>query len=247
MIIAAYCPCKSKNDRQETVYMQHKRHLMSLDQDECPLEAFCVDLSAFINSHQKRNEQIVLCLDLSENTARTNGPIQQTLMHTNDLTDALKHKHGSDTPATHNRGSHMINAIFVSDSLLDIEKAGWLRFGKGIGDHRIAYVYIKLEYLINKDKYEIITSTARRLQVKNEKAVRRYVTICKDEFRKHDILKKTVNIRNKLANGVTDKLVNELNQINQLWKHIVLKAERKCRKVKTGQVPFAPDDVQLYS
>ena len=76
--------------------------------------------------------------------------------------------------------------------------------------------------------------------------MRRYVTICKDEFQKHDIVEKTVNIRNKLANGVTDKLMKKLNQIDQLRKHIVLKAKRKCCKLKTGQVPFTPDNVQLY-
>ena len=110
----------------KVIMIGRKRCICNIDQDKFPREAFQANLSAFINSHQKINEQIVLCLDLNENTARTNGPIQQTLMHTNSLTDALKHKHGSDTPATHNRGSHTIDEIFLSDSLLDIENVGWL-------------------------------------------------------------------------------------------------------------------------
>ena len=85
----------------------------------------------------------------------------------------------------------------MSDSLLDIENAGWLSFGNGIGGHRIAYVDIKLDYLINKDKYDIITSTARRLQVNNEDAVRRYTLICKEKIRKHNIVQRLVDVRKK--------------------------------------------------
>ena len=40
--------------------------------------------------------------------------------------------------------------------------------------------------------------------------------------------------------------MKELNNIDQLRQQIVLEAERRCRKLKTCQVPFAPDDVQLY-
>ena len=179
-IIAAYCPCKSKGGKPETVYMQHKRYLMSIDRDECLREAFRSNLSNFITSHQNKGEQMVLCIDLNEDTTRSNGPIQQTLLCNNGLVDALKYKHGCDTPATHNRGSRTIDAIFVSAPILELESTGWLRFGEGIGDHRIAYLDIKLEHLINKDKYEIVTSTARILQVKNEDAVRRYTTICEN-------------------------------------------------------------------
>ena len=101
------------------------------------------------------------------------------------------------TPATHNRGSKTIDAIYTSASLLDIENAGWLSFDEGIGDHRIAYADIQLEHLINKDKYDIITSTARQLQIKNEDAVQKYVHTCERDFLKHGIVKKTDQYQNK--------------------------------------------------
>ena len=38
----------------------------------------------------------------------------------------------------------------------------------------------------------------------------------------------------------------ELATLDRIQYKIVLRAERKCRKLRTDQVPFAPDDVQRY-
>ena len=109
-----------------------------------------------------------MCIDLNEDTNWKNGPIQQTLLHHNNLTDVLKHHHTILSPATHNRGSKTIDAIYTSQSLLAVDNAGWLRFGEGIGDHRIAYINIDLALLINKNKHDIVKRNARRLQIKKQ-------------------------------------------------------------------------------
>ena len=148
------------------------------------------------------------------------------MLHTNRLVNALKHKHSKSTPATHNRGLQTIDAIYVSDTLLDIKITGWLRFCKGVGDHRIAYLDINLEHLIDKDKYEIVTSTAQRLQIKNEDAVRRYTSICEEEFRKHDIIGRIVEIKKRITEGITPEIMDELNEIDKLRSRIVIDAEK---------------------
>ena len=38
----------------------------------------------------------------------------------------------------------------------------------------------------------------------------------------------------------------KLATLDRLRSEIVLRAERKCRKLRTGQVPFAPEEVQRY-
>ena len=38
----------------------------------------------------------------------------------------------------------------------------------------------------------------------------------------------------------------ELQKLNDLQTAIVLHAERKCRKLKTREVPYAPEDVQRF-
>ena len=136
--------------------------------DICPREAFRRDLSQFISQCQARHNQIIVCIDLNEDTNRKNGLIQQTLIHTNNLTDVLKHHHNIPSPATHNRGSKTIDAIYASQSLLAVDNAGWLRFGEGVGDHQIVYIDIDLALLIRKDKHDIMKRIARRLQIKKQ-------------------------------------------------------------------------------
>ena len=122
---------------------------MSQNQDVCPREAFRHDLA-------QKGDQIVLCIDLNEDVNQTNGPIQQMLLHNNNLINVLKYCHHIPTLATHNRGTKTIDPIFVSPKLADCDSAGWLQFGQGIGDHRIAFLDINLTKLICKDKYDII-------------------------------------------------------------------------------------------
>ena len=37
-----------------------------------------------------------------------------------------------------------------------------------------------------------------------------------------------------------------LEEVDAIQTKIVLKSERKCRKQRTGLVPFSPDDVQYF-
>ena len=167
---------------------------MSLNRDVCPREAFRTDLSQFIHQRVQKGDQIVLCIELNEDVNRDNGPIQQTLLHRNQLTNLLKHKHDFPTPATHDRGTKTIDSIFVSSELIACEAIGWLPFGSGIGDHRVAFLDIKLEQLICKDKYDIVRQTARRLQLKNQRSVNRFIELCEKDFLKHNFVDKLVNI-----------------------------------------------------
>ena len=155
-IITAYCPCKSYPKQPETVYNQQRCYLMTQKRDVCPCKAFRHDLSTFIKQRVQKGDQIVLCIDLNEDINRDNGPIQQTLLHTNELTNVLTYRHNFPTPATHDRGTKTIDAIYVSTSLHDCNATGWLSFGHRIRDHRPAFVDIQLSKLIYKEKYDVV-------------------------------------------------------------------------------------------
>ena len=161
-IITAYCPCKGNPKIPETVYNQHKCYLVLRNHDVCPCKAFQNDLSKFISQRTQKGNQVVLFININKDVKKK-GPIQQTLIHNNNLVNVLKHKHRFPTPATHNRGTKTINAIFVSPSLLDREATRWLQFKHSISNHSVASLDIKLEQLKCKEKYEIVCKLARQL------------------------------------------------------------------------------------
>ena len=40
--------------------------------------------------------------------------------------------------------------------------------------------------------------------------------------------------------------MQELNKLDNLRTQMMLRVERKCQEIKTGEVPYSPDDVQRY-
>ena len=87
---------------------------------------------------------------------------------------------------------------------------------------------------------------AQRLQLKNERSVHQYIELCQRDFAKHKIIDRLVNLRKRMHIQDPDVTMAELATLNWIRTEIVLRAERKCQKLKTGQVPFAPDDVQRH-
>ena len=91
---------------------------------------------------KSKGHQIILCMDLNEDSNRNNGPLYQTLTCENNLISIMKSTHKIDTPPTYKAGSCTIDAILVSPSLTNVTRAGWIPFGEGIGDHRISFIDI---------------------------------------------------------------------------------------------------------
>ena len=208
--------------------MQQKRYLVSVESDVCPRETFRNDITEFITTCQRHGENIILCIDMNKYSNRTNGPLQQTLLRNNKLIDVMKYRHDIPTPATHNRGSKTIDAIFVSAPLADVESASWLRLGKGIGDHRIAFIDIATEKIIEKDRHEIARKQNRQLQVQHETSLKTYVKLCEKNFIRIGIAEKIKKNWDNADSMNPTEIETCLNEIDDARLSASLKAEQKC-------------------
>ena len=149
-----------------------QQQISGIYRDSCPWEAFCNNLLDFISTWQHCEENIILCINMNKESNCNNGPLQQTLIRNNKLVNVIKYQHNIPTPATHNWCSKTINAIFISDTIVDVENAGWLWFGKGIGDHRIAFIDVPNSSLIGKNWHQIAQRQHQQLQIKNRAALK---------------------------------------------------------------------------
>ena len=217
---------------------------MSIDRDVCPQEAFQDDLSTVIIACQGRSESIILCIDLNEDTNRTNGPLQQTILRNNNLVDVMKHRHDTPTPPTHNRGSKTIDAIYMSPEMAAVENACWLRFGEGIGDHQIAYVDIPIHDIIGKERHEIARRSGQRLHTTNESSTKTYIKICERAFICKRMIERIQRLREQSYLLFDAEVESSINKIDKIRTDTTIQAERKCRKLRTGTVPYAPADIQ---
>ena len=109
-------------------------------------------------------------------------------------------------------------------------KAGWLPFGDGVGNHRILFVDINSEIVLNKDKHEIIPIRARRLQLKKENSVKKYLELIEQQYCKHNLLQRLNGLRSKTGRYTTIDMIKEIKEIDKIRTSIVLKGERQCRK-----------------
>ena len=117
------------------------------------------------------------------------------------MINVLTNKHPDlPPPVTQDTGSRPIDVIMVTSALTQIERGGWLQFGASVGDHRPALIDINLKVLIEKNKYEIMTPKARRLQVGNYNSLKKYLRYVEGQFRNEKLFTKVLRITKKIIN-----------------------------------------------
>jgi len=100
--------------------------------DCCPQVKLLNDLKAEIDPWQEAGNQVIILADMNEDV---NAPILQKLCQELHLVEAISALHGPSNMATHQRGSKVINSIYLSRSLLTHAKGGFMLFGEVMGSN----------------------------------------------------------------------------------------------------------------
>ena len=151
-IISVYRPCKTTSVLQNsTVYKQQVKHLKDKDIDICPLEQFSIDLLALLQKWMAAGDKIILLIDSNEDIR--DGTFDRELRQI-DLHSEIRTRHGNTPPPTQQKGSFPIDDIYVSGNVL-IDKAGYMPFGDGPGDHRGLYIDVNLQNLVGGEFHKI--------------------------------------------------------------------------------------------
>jgi len=242
-VISAYNPCKTSDPKKmHTVYNQHRRHLLAQGNNNCPRLQFRLDLIQRIQSWRKDGELIIILMDFNEDLAR-DGPLQQALKEC-DMVDPIRLMHANPDyvpPPTSKTGSTPIDSIFVSRPLQHIHKGGWLQIGHGIGDHRTLYIDISTRLLFGENKFKIHRHSMRRLKCDNPNIVKKFNELFLQQLVREKTHVKLAVLRWQLQEGRFTKkeCAIALQKIDNSVQHSVLYAEKKCRKLNTGAVPFS--------
>ena len=169
---------------------------------------------------------MILCIDMNKDFTGNVKQLYNMITEELPLTNVLTYMHPLLSPwATYDSGTRPIDAILVSPTLRNIKLGGWLPFGSSIRDHRPAYIDLPLETLIGKHRHEIITSTARRLQINHQKAMNKYIKIVEKEFKQHRILERITDIAIQAVNGQQVDL-QCFEKIDKLRTRIILNADK---------------------
>ena len=242
-IVSAYIPCKTNDVKKlHTVYNQHQRYFDSIGKKNCPRLQFRIDLIHQIKEWKSKGELIIVLMDLNEELLQT-GPLQQVLLEC-DLVDPIQQQHSNDgviPPPTSKTGSTPIDSIFVSRPLQHIQKGGWSKLGKGVGDHRPLYIDIPVKVLFGEDKFKIHPHEMRQLKCDKPNLVKKFNQLLLKQLINEKAHTKLATLQWNLQEGYLTKeeCTKSLIKINNSIQHSVLYAEKKCRKLCTGEVPYS--------
>jgi hypothetical protein len=217
-----------------------QRYLLDLSHNNTdPIEKFDADLSAFIRECLDGGESIVLGIDANADT-RT-GPFP-SMMSDLGLINIFVSKFGMHIPPTYSRGSLPIDSIYVSPSFSSC-RAGFL---KVYFDHRVLWIDIPQEQAFGQRLHQSFQTKPSRLSLQDPRIVTKYLSILENYMNEHAVLLRLETLQRTMQSRCSAKELNEYNDIDNIRTKGILLANKKCRKLRMGMVPFSPRLVVMW-
>ena len=155
-----------------------------------------------------------------------------------DMTEVVGAFTGQRLGATFFRGSTPIDGIWATSDI-EVVHACVMPCGYGIGDHRLFIVDFRTALLIGAEPPRVMRATSRRLNTAIPHTEAKYVKNLEANLAKHRIVERT----NQAHRSTTNKTIlqGRLDSIDTEAKQFMVHAEKKCRRIKSGRIPFSPD------
>jgi len=237
-VICAYRPCTPSTAGSQTTFVQQQRVFDAQGSDRNPRQAILDDLGLSIQQWQEEGDQIVLLMDCNSDVM---GTIVADWINQLELSEAITSKHNLDDGiATYQRGSKIIDGIFTSRSI-EITQCGYLPFCFFPSDHRGLWIDINYHKTFGFITNTAVQPNARRLKTNDPHVVSKWQQVYCSYLQKHNLPQRQYKLEASVqASTVTTTQMEEYNKIIAQRTEGMKLAERKCRRLKMGNVPFSP-------
>ena len=121
-----------------------------------------------------------------------------------------------------------------------MEKITYLPFYFSIGDHRGIIIDIPEEELLGNRVMKIQRPHARRLMTKCPEIKKRYLEKLEVYTEKLGLQKKLIKLRKNILHFSLTQISDQLNEIDKLKSQAMELAEKRCRRLHMGVVPYFP-------
>jgi hypothetical protein len=241
-VVCGYNPCYSSKPGLHTVYQQQKNYWRQLrSEDTCPRRRFKEDLVELLTKWRTDGDRLIVCMDANEDIYRKS--IGKTLTDTEGLAmrEVVGKYTGRRVGATYFRGSHPIDAVWATSDLT-VVGAPVMPCGYGIGDHRLFIVDFVTSSMVGDNPIRIVRPEARRLNTRIPKVTEKYVSKLEDLIRRHRLIER-IGVINESTKSRQWKQ-KKMNNLDQECMQYMLGIENKCRKLRSGIIPFSPEAVR---
>jgi hypothetical protein len=137
------------------------------------------------------------------------------------------------------RGSKPIDGVWATHDI-SVTHACVMPAGYGVGDHRMFVIDFQEASLVGMEPFCVQRYAARRLNTKvSSGATRKYVKRLEENIAQHRLIEKLGNLH--LRYKRKKHFQRALNKLNQQSRDLMLNAEKKCQRIKSGRIPFSPE------
>ena len=237
-VFSAYCPNPPVGPG--SAFTQQRTVLLQRGNQRNPREAFVEDICREVKEAHSQGIQVIVMLD--GNSDMRSGFLSSAFKSAS-LQEAILRRHGESGPSTfrRNQSNTPIDGIWVSSGMA-IKQCGYLDFDDVVigADHRCLWLDITFAVAFGSNFAPIVRPKARRLHCRDPRIVNNYLKIYEKEASRVNLLQKVDSLLSRLEYPLPIDLQDEYEDLDKLRCNITQEAERKCRKLRKGQVAFSP-------
>ena len=251
--VTAYRPNPPGNGAN-TVWAQHRLHLLAQGDDRDPQEAFLSDLRKDIRKWKETGDHIIIGMDANDDLRR--GTVREGLA-IEGLHEVLLDRHAEkETEATYHRNHSKkpIDGIFATTGI-KVSGGGYYGWDESVpSTHRALWLDIPRDQLLGRR--EVTDSfDARRLKMEDPRVTSKYTKYAETQYRKFGIGRQLHLLHQELKarpRHPTKRQQRRFNWIQKKAYSIRKEAEKHCRKLRKGKVPWSPaiqllrDKLEVY-
>ena len=151
-----------------------------------------------------------------------------------------------NAPRTYTRGTNPIGTILASADI-NIHKAAYLPFGEGIGDCRPLVIDIEERTVFSIGGEPSEKLRARRMKINDPRIFNKYINLLHKLYLHHNLFKTNFHLNSIPISYPIHPQVAELSgNIDNIRVQGILYAEKKCRKLYGGKIPWNPEVTTTY-
>ena len=238
-VVVGYNPCKSLTASGQSSYQLQRAYFTMAKKDTtCPRKKFEADLVSLLTTWRQAGRRLIVCLDANDHVYT--GHLAKALTRSPhlDLFEATLATTGTQLTATYFRGSRPIDAIWTTPDIV-VTNICAMPIGFGMGDHQAFVLDITTQSMVGNNPQPIKRPTARRLNTRIPKCADTYTHILEQQVTRHRIIKRLNAVHQQ--GGPTDRIQQKLDLIDNTVAQLMRHAEKHCRKLKSGRIPFSPE------
>jgi hypothetical protein len=237
IVVTIYRPVFS--DGPLSTYQQQRCILLDRGIDTCPRQQILDDLAIQIERWKAEGLQVIVAGDFNEDVR---GKSISNFFAQLQMREMILEQHGHMPPNTYVDGSVPIDGIFATGGI-NSSLSGYTSFSWGLySDHRMLWVDLDMSTILGTNAAPLWKPMARRLKCEDPRLVEKFVKTRLKHMQETNIdeIKHTIT-EMIVSNATVQEWGPIFEELDQLRVEGILHADRQCRRLCMGNVPWSPE------